>query len=373
MTQQNKLYIAGIGMITSIGGNAQMTTAAVDAGISGYALSDFDSHTGEPLKFSLISDAIFDDIEVETGLQLDQGNRFNMRHDRITIMATIALKEACSNLKSDKAVPFIMAQSEYPYDKTDLSSLTDNLANHVSPWVDSKLTRSFNSGRPAGIEAIDMVFQYLYDSEHDYFIVGGSDSYIDETLINQLDAENRLLYMNNGDGFVAGEGAAYLVLTQKPALALVKNDHIIALNPPGIADEQGHFKSELPYRGDGLDRAFKKALINYQQQRIDSIYSSMNGENFWVKELGVAQLRNKAAFSAQVNIEHPAEYFGDLGAATAPVLISLAADNLWKNEQASSHLIYSSSDSAKRGAIVIEKMQVQGKPSISPDKTRREV
>jgi 3-oxoacyl-[acyl-carrier-protein] synthase-1 len=174
-------------------------------------------------------------------------------------------------------------------------------------------------------------------------------------LLNKLDDDGRLLYTSNPDGFVPGEAAGYLLLTTKPELALVKNGYMIALSPPGIADEIGHLNSDLPYKGEGLDKAFKQALINHQQHNIKTIYSSMNGENFWAKELGVAQLRNKVAFSEQVNVLHPAENYGDIGSATASVLIALAASDLWQNKQAKNSLIYSSSDYAKRGAIVIEK------------------
>jgi len=343
-------------MISSVGGNAEMTAAAVEAGVSAYQLSDFDSRSGEPLTLALIADEIFWNIEEDTGLELDQGDRYNKRHDRISIMATVALKEACANLKTDKAVPFIMAQSEYPYDKTDLSSLTDNLAATVAPWIDSKLTRSFSSGRSAGIEAIEMIFNYLYDSEHDYFIVGGSDSYVDEEFIDQLDSEDRLLYMNNADGFAAGEAATYLVLTNKPELALAKNGQIISISPPGIANEVGHLKSKLPYKGEGLDLAFKAALQSPPKQKISTIYSSMNGENHWAKELGVAQLRNKQYFAEQVEIKHPAECYGDIGAATGPMLIALSAASLWNKPSIAPHLVYSSADGAQRAALIIEKL-----------------
>ncbi|MDA7746351.1 hypothetical protein N8878_03360 [Psychromonas sp.] len=359
MNTDKKLYIAGIGMITSVGANTDMTLAAVNAGISGYTLSDFESHTGQALTMSLISEEIFGGIEYKTGLKLDQGNCFNSRHDRITIMATIALQEACSKLTTEQAVPFIMAQSEYTYDKADLSSLIHNLASNVSPWLDPKLSRNFNSGRPAGIEAIDMIFQYLYDLEHEYFIIGGSDSYLDDTLINQLNNEDRLMYQNNADGFVAGEAAAYLVLTNNPKRGLVKNNSIIALSCPGISDEKGHLKSEFPYKGEGLDLAVKGALKSQPKHKISAIYSSMNGENHWAKELGIVQLRNKQYLTDKVDIKHAADCYGDIGAATAPMLIAQCATDLWRHPQATSHLVYSSADTAKRGAIVVENIQCQ--------------
>jgi len=82
----------------------------------------------------------------------------------------------------------------------------------------------------------------------------------------------------------------------------------------------------------------------------------MNGENHWAKEYGVAFIRNKAYFQSAVGIEHPADCYGDLGAATSPVLIALAAEHLFKHSTAKAHLVYSSSDHSKRGAIVVEKV-----------------
>ena len=353
---KQQLYIAAMGMVSPIGGNVEMTSAAINAGISAYELSDFESDSGEPIKMALVPDEIIDEIEVETSLTLLEGNRFKARHDRISIMAAMAMQEACRGIESDKSVPLLMAKSEYGYEQAELSSLTENIANNATLWKSGDINRSFYSGRAAGIEAISLIFDYLYEGDHDYFIVGGSDSYFDDHLINQLADSGRLLFSNNPDGFAPGEAAGYLVLTRKPDLALVNNGQMIALNTPGIADEVGHLNSDLPYKGEGLDQAFKRALINAQNKNVSTIYSSMNGEHFWAKELGVAQLRNQRAFSEDVAVIHPAENFGDIGAATSAVLLALAANDLWQDKQAKSSLVYASADNAKRGAIVIEKV-----------------
>lgn len=146
------------------------------------------------------------------------------------------------------------------------------------------------------------------------------------------------------------------MLTPDPQLAEKRNGCIIALHPPGLGEEPGHMYSDEPYRGDGLDQAFKKALAGHAEQSIQTIYSSMNGENFWAKEYGVAYLRSKSKFADPVCIEHPADCIGDLGCAAAPILIALAAEKLWAKKQQHKTLVYSSSDTATRGAIVLEKI-----------------
>lgn len=357
MSASPKLYIAGMGMITPVGANVEMTAASVDAGISAYAETEYYDQLNKPITMASVPDIIFDEIDAEIG----EGDRYNGRHDRVIKMTILAIREACEQKSIKKSVPLVLAMPDVPADPDDkrLSPLIENLEHNCKPWISTQQCHSIYSGRAAGIEAIDFAFNYLYDLPNDFILIGGSDSHQDYSRLNSLSDDGRLLTAGSMDSFAPGEAAGFLLLTRHPGLAQVKNGCIIALNPPGIADETGHLHSEETYRGDGLDQAFKKSLNNHRQSNIHSIYSSMNGENHWAKEYGVAYLRNKTAFHDKVKTEHPADTYGDLGAATSPVLIALAAQHLYGSKKASSYLVYSSSDYAKRGAIVVEKMSVK--------------
>ena len=353
MSAQQKVYIAGMGMITPVGANTAMTAAAVKAGVSGYAESDFYGQDNQPIKMASVPDLVFDEIAAEIG----EGNRFNERHDRVIKMAIIALREACAAHSTKQPVPLVLAMPEGQADVKGLSPFIQNLEHNCKPWISAQQSRSIYSGRAAGVEALDFAFRYLYDLPNDFFLIGGSDSYRDYSRLHPLRDEDRLLVQDADDGFAPGEAAGFLLLTKRPELALARNGFIVALSPPGIADETGHLYSQETYRGDGLDQAFKKALANHPQpNRIHSIYSSMNGESHWAKEYGVAFIRNREHFCDPVKTEHPADCYGDLGAATAPVLIGLAAQHLLNPTPAMAHLVYSSSDRAKRGAVVVEKV-----------------
>lgn len=352
MNDQPKLYIAGMGMITSVGANVPMTAALVDAQISAYAETEYTGQRGKPVTMALVPDLVFDELEAE----IRDGDRFNARHDRVIKMAIIAIREACAQQSTEQPVPLVLAMPQGQADEDGLAPFIQNLEHNCKPWIGTDQCRRIHSGRAAGMEAIEFVFRYLYDAHNEFFLIGGSDSYQDHARLGPLADADRLLVTGARDGFAPGEAAGFLLLTRKPELALARNGCIVALNPPGIAEEPGHLHSDEPYRGEGLDQAFKKALIHRPQQTIHRIYSSMNGEDHWAKEYGVASIRNTAHFHDPVNIEHPADRYGDLGAATAPVLIALAAEHLFNDAKATAHLVYSSSDHAKRGAIVLEKI-----------------
>ncbi len=355
MDDEQVAYIAGMGMITSVGANVEMTAAAVRAGISGYAISAYSTLAGEPITMARVPDQIFAEFNGE----IDEGDRFNPRHDRVTKMAIMAMCEACAQQVSEQAIPLLLALPEAETDDEGLSSLVENLATNAAPWISPELSRSFYSGRAGGIEAIAFAFKYLFDTQYPYFLVGGSDSYEDSARLMPLDHMGRLQTETSLDAFVPGEAASFLLLTPHISLAKQYNGHVIAILEPGVTEEKGHLFSSEPYRGDGLDQAFKASLLDQPEQGIHSIYCSMNGESHWAKEYSVAFLRNNKAFIDPVRIEHPAESLGDTGSATATCLIALAAEDLSGNGQAKAHLIYSSSDTAKRGAIVLKKVALE--------------
>jgi 3-oxoacyl-[acyl-carrier-protein] synthase I len=350
---QKKLYIAGMGMITPVGHNVATTVAAIRASKSAYGISEYDTDEGEPIIMARVPDGVFEHLQCEFE---EEGNTFNLRHERMIRMAIVAVRESVAKVNPNEAVPLILAMPTDHAQETGYTPFVPALAHNLKPWVSPSLTRRISTGRAVGIEAIHFAFQYLMDREEDYILVTGVDSCDDESFLQQY--RDRLLSPGAADAFAPAEGACALLLTRHIELAEQKNGHVIALNPPFIAAEEGHLFSDIPYQGDGLDRAFKGVLASQPVKSIHAIYSSMNGENYWAKEYGVAYLRNKEKFTEKCKTEHPADCYGDLGAATGTALIITAAENLHKDKQAEKYLVYSSSDRELRGALVVEKIQV---------------
>lgn len=354
MGSTKRLYLAGMGMVTATGSEVPMVAAFAQAGINRYSLSRFIDEQGQPIRLALVPDEVF----ASPKWDLDEGDHHNEPQDRAIKMALYALAQLQKQNALPEPAPLLLAmlEPELHSDCLPLGKLKTNLAASGHQWLDPQLLRCLHSGRAAGIEAVNFAYQYLAEAYPEGIVIGGSDSPCDYPRLDVLDGQARLLSLGPNDGFCPGEGAAFIVLTRHPANALVHNGQVVRIHQPGLAQEPGHWFSDEPYRGEGLDLAFKAALKNYQGPPIHSIYSSMNGERYWAKEYGVAVTRNGAHLSDEVRIVHPAEYYGDLGSATAPALIALAAyDLLHFTPQASTHLVYSSSDTGLRGALLVEK------------------
>lgn len=350
MNEQAKLYIAGIGMITPVGADTVMTAAAVRAGVSAYEASGNFTQQAEPITMACIPPEVFTLMDVV----IDEGSYNN----HIIKMAILALREATDGQSIINPIPLILAVPEDHPDTNYIEPevLIANLVKQKDLPLHADLVRCIPAGRAAGLQGLELAMHYLTHQRADFVLLGGSDSYSVYPRLGELDLAGRLLAPGNMNGFAAGEGAGFLLLTLHPQKAMVQNNHIVAIYPPGNSQETGHLGSDEPYRGDGLDQAFKQALRDYTGNAIRTIYSSMNGEQHWAKEYGVAYLRNKEKFHDLVKIEHPADCYGDLGSATAPVLMGLAAESLLKQPGLGTHLVYSSSDGAARAAVRMEKL-----------------
>lgn len=357
MSEKPLAYIAGIGMITAVGADANMTAAAVKAGVNQFEASEYDNQADESITMAGVPDEVFETLQ----LDIDEGEYYSELYDRIIKMAVVAAREACAQQSIEQDIPMVLAIPEAVpgINLITAQMLAGNLTRQEDLPIDAGQVRCLHTGRAAGIEALDMASRMLHDLDQEYVLLGGSDSYWHLPLIARLDADQRVLAPGVMDGFVPGEGAGFLLLSRDADKALVEDGHVIALYQPGVSEESGHLHSESPYRGDGLSQAFKLALNGHNANSIPTIYSSQNGEQFWAKEYGVALLRNHASFADEVQLEHPADCYGDLGVATGPVLIGLSAQDLWQQPGCATHLVYSSSDSAARAAMRVEKQAVR--------------
>jgi 3-oxoacyl-[acyl-carrier-protein] synthase I len=118
--------------------------------------------------------------------------------------------------------------------------------------------------------------------------------------------------------------------------------------------EPGHLYSDAPYRGDGLAATLSQLVaLGSSFFPVAEVYSSMNGESHWAKEWGVAYTRNRATIQPGYRMHHPAECFGDTGAASGPLMIALAALGIRGGYRQPPILICGSSDWGGRAAVVV--------------------
>ena len=341
-----KMYVFRVGMLTPLGINLPMTVAAVRAGISAYSESEHIGKHDLPIKMARVPEDALPPLHEE--LRLSQ--KLSTFKKRLIQLSAHALLEACDYSMLKNPIPIFLAGPEpgvngtAALDRDFLASL--KLQTGIN--FDLESSRILHLGRAGGFQAIELAFKYIESTGQDFVIVGGVDSYHDYLRLGHLDAEDRLLTAATMDGFVPGEGAGFLLLMSETAAKRAKENIHTCIYRPGLASEKGHLSSDEPYQGDGLAAAVRMALAHGDAAPVKAVYTSLNGEHYWGKELGVSLIRNQKAFSDSVTVEHPADCFGDLGAALGPVMIGLMGENTKGH-----YLGYCSSDSQARSAVSV--------------------
>jgi len=344
-------WVVGVGMVTPVGASAVQTLTSVRAGISRYNASSFYNRHFRPMTMSLVPD----DALSPLAPPLEAALGLTARQARMLRLATPAIHEAAEKARTKLALPlFLGVPEQLPNRPLPVSEeFLDHLIVQADVRIDRVRSRIFALGRASGTYALEAALNLFAGGRDDFVLVGGVDTFLDLYLLSLLDSEDRVLADGVVDGFAPGEGSAFLLLGSDRVRPAVSPKPSIKVFPPGLAGEPGHRYSAQPYKGEGLAEAVALSLTHAKPGKIRSVFASLNGENFGAKEWGVAFLRSKALFDEALELYHPAEFYGDPGAACAPLLMGLTALGLEAGHVEGPSLVWCASDLESRGAIVV--------------------
>ncbi|HKM52347.1 MAG TPA: beta-ketoacyl synthase N-terminal-like domain-containing protein, partial [Isosphaeraceae bacterium] len=341
-------------MMTAVGLSAAETAASVRAGIMRFLETAWMDDALEPFRMALVIDDALQDLD--PGLATEVPAR--SREARLLRLATQPLRECLAPVAGfPRPMGLLLALPEMEArPPLDGRALIRRLARQAGAPLDLARSSSEFRGRAGGLAAVGQAVRRIRERQADVILAGGIDSYHDFWLLDRLDADYRVKSSSNLDSFVPGEGAGFVCLA---AASVVRDRGLTPLarvSPAAEGFEEGHFGSDKPYRGEGLADTFARFFTGDAipgPGPIQEVYSSMNGENFWAKEWGVAFLRNQSAFHPDHGMHHPADCYGDVGAACGPLLVGLAAIGLQKAYRRSPCLAYCSSDNGPRTVLAV--------------------
>lgn len=275
------------------------------------------------------------------------------REKRMLRMAHVALEETLRALPADSPpIPLLLGLPEHPtHIPIDPGQFIERLATQTGIAFDLPRSQAVAHGRATGLMALAQAGQRLIQEGTPWVLIGGVDSLVDPYVLGSLDLAQRIRHDTNSDGFSPAEGAAFLLLGRDDT-ALPPLGRITAY---ALAHEPGHLYSDAAYLGEGLATTFARLFAQRAPDApIATCFSSMNGERYWAREFGVARLRHASFFADDLIMEHPAECFGDLGAAHGPALMALALHAMRSGYRPHPMIVYASSDRGARAACMLE-------------------
>ncbi len=210
-------------------------------------------------------------------------------------------------------------------------------------------------GHAAGLAAIARAHQAIREGRAEICLAGGIDSYLDPATIAWLDETHQLRSTENRWGFTPGEAAGFCVLASEAYVSRHRLRSLAAVLGVGLAEEPHRIKSGTVCTGEGLTRAFESALAALPDgARVDRQLCDLNGEPYRTDELGFTLVRTARRFVDPSAIVAPADGWGDIGAATGPLLAGLVTAAVARGHARDRHsLLWASSEDGLRAAVLI--------------------
>jgi len=345
-----RAVITGTGAIASIGYCVPQIWASVRASIARFSCpGPVDRH------FAPIRMAVVTEEDLEPLLPENDVAGWSSRSRRMIRLAAPAIREATEGHTFSVPPPLFLGLPR-PVEESEpapAAVMVAAMAKQANLQVDEKVSQVFPAGRAAFFLALDQALRFLASGRGQSALVGGVDTHLDLRALANLDIEQRLLGDHVSDGLIPGEGAGFLVLSRPTAAPKPPATFIAGV---GLASDPGHRYAEEPARGEGLWNAMNalSSATPLGNLQIQSTLAGLNGENLGSKEWGVARLRHASSFAAASRFDHPADCYGDVGAATGGILAALAHSALTNRHREGPMLVWASSDHEERGCTIID-------------------
>jgi 3-oxoacyl-[acyl-carrier-protein] synthase-1 len=348
-SSEAEIVIAGLGAATAIGRTAWASAAAVRAGISGFGAHPYMvDAVGLPM---LIASLPW--IDPERGIV-----------DRIGDALVSALREALEPLPPDgQPRPRVSVLINLPAQRPGIPA---DLAQRVSAMVTEHFPGVFDRigiaplGHAGALVGVRSALAILREQPDHLCIVAGADSYIEPDLLEWLERTDQLHSAgerNNAWGFIPGEGAGALLLATPEALSRLECVPFGRLRSVGIGRETELIGTGTVCLGEGLTAAIREAIASGLRagETVTDVYCDMNGEPYRADEYAFLVARTREHFAAASEFVSPADCWGDVGAASAPLLTGLACIAGTKGySKGDVALVWASSVGGERAAALIE-------------------
>lgn len=340
MSVRSDIAVVGLGARVATGLDALTTAMSIRARKSFVRETRFVDSAGEPIALATLA-SVSEEL---------------VGRDRFVALAAPALTEALGSWRARRSPAPLSLLLAAPSDVDPLDVRGDKLlaalAEASGVAIDPARSRVLPHGRAAGAIALEQAVARLSRGEDEAIVVGGVDSYFDPDRLEALDRVRRLHAPSTENGFIPGEGAAFVVLTPRRLSGTAGS--FGGLVSVATEREPRPFGSEEPSHALGMSLAMKKVLAPVRSTRIGWALTDVVGERHRVDEWLFVSGRVQSSLSPDFQHDTPLMITGDVGAASATLLVALACVG-W-NVGAAPHelaLVAVHSDDAERGALLL--------------------
>jgi 3-oxoacyl-[acyl-carrier-protein] synthase-1 len=239
---------------------------------------------------------------------------------------------------------------------TDLRSrLLPALQERSGIELDLQRSMLVHRCRAGGAIAMKQATEAITRGDFDAVLVGGIDSWFDPDALEWLDRDLRLHGSATENGFIPGEGGAFVLLASaRAAQSLYRHARVPAV---AVTEEPRPWGHPDPCQAAGMTRALREAAersTGVHTRRIGWMLTDVTNERHRVDEWEMAASRAFKVFVPSVPHEQPLLETGDVGAASG-IMLTVIACVRWQTGcgRADHAVVATHSDGAERGVIVL--------------------
>lgn len=352
-----RVAVVGLGARTAVGMTAAATAAAVRAGIAGFGEHPFVVDTAG--KSMIVALAPYVDIDVRGAARLAE---------LAAPAATEAVAPSLAPRTGELAVSvFVGLPPARPGRGVDVTAIVvARLREELAALCRIEKIGVIESGHAAGTMAIERAWQAVRSGACEFALAGGVDSYLEPETLEWLEENDQVHSAgleNNAYGFIPGEAAGFVLLTSTATAQRYQLSAVLELVSVAIARETNLIKTDTVCTGEGILAMFRALAGDPPAVKVDHLYCDMNGEPYRADEFGFASIRVAELFRAPDAFTAPADCWGDVGAASGPLLLVLAEAATRKRYAAGPFLAaFTSSESGERcGFLVRDRTEAQSR------------
>ncbi|MEM9194363.1 MAG: beta-ketoacyl synthase N-terminal-like domain-containing protein [Myxococcota bacterium] len=341
-------HICAVSAVNGLGFSSYQTWAFRRADITAFASTPFICHNGNRATMA----------QVQTLPPRSQGV------DRLLATANQALwpiLELLGAAKGARVALVLGVGSRYDAPTTprrrELARLEQGLLETIRDVVPEAGSFMVPKGHASVGYALQEACESLARGSLDVAIVGGVDTYYDTGIVQTLIEQERIFDGENKDAFVAGEGAAFMLLCQRSIARQVGWPVRGRIESVSTGSEPANLTNDLPCMATGLTRTCRAISdrLAKEKRRLDWWISDMTGEDYRVHEFQQAWPR--ACFDIMDEtgtLEHLPQNVGDLGAATIATGVAVAIEGFGRGDpNARTCLLTGSSETEHRAAVLV--------------------
>lgn len=278
--------------------------------------------------------------------------------EKLARMAWMAIQEVLASTQTEERtrIPILLCISE-PQRPGRPQDIDTGLLDRIQDLAGFRFAAGSSvlpNGRAGTTLAFTLARQLLARERVARVVICATDSLLMAGTLAHYSDRHRLLTRDNADGFIPGEGAGALLVGPVEESARVVCEGV------GFALEPASVDTDQPLRADGLVNAIRIALDESGNGLHDMRFrvSDLSGEQYYFKEATLALSRILRVRVPELTIWHPAECFGETGAAAGVAAIA-AVFAAFRNGYApgSPCLAHFSGDDGRRSALVLRDVE----------------